>query len=272
MATSPNLSAQPGDRLIDLGGRRLAVNVSGQGAPTVILETGLGAESAEWAPVQREIETFARVFRYDRAGRGVSDPAPGPRTAMDKVAELHDLLRLAGVPGPYVLVGHSYGGLLARLFAQHYRDEVAGLVLADSMHEDQFDVFGPLFPPPAPGEPAQLTSMRAFWTTGWRDPASTAEQIDFIESRRQGHAITSLGDLPMRVLAAHTYLNSDMAPEAVRPHLQGLWNGLQQGLAGLSTRASFTSVPESGHFIQRDEPQAIVEAVRQVVAEARADC
>jgi len=132
------LEATAKTRMIDIGGRRLALTCSGSGSPSVVLETGLGAESADWAAVQRGVEGFARVCRYDRAGRGASDPAPSPRTAADLADDLRYLLWAGGVPAPYVLVGHSLGGLLARVFAQRYAGEVAGIVLVDSMHERQF--------------------------------------------------------------------------------------------------------------------------------------
>lgn len=92
------------------------MSCSGRGVPTVVLETGLGAESDAWLPVQRDVEQFSRVCRYDRAGRGGSDPASPPRSAGDMVRDLHALLSEAGIPGPYILVGHSFGGLLVRLY------------------------------------------------------------------------------------------------------------------------------------------------------------
>ena len=116
---------------LDIGGRRRAFACTGQGSPTVVLETGLGAESAEWAAVARGVASFARVFSYDRAGRGASDSAPGPRTARAMVDDLHGLLGAASIPGPYVLVGHSLGGLLMRVYAQRYRSEIVGLVLVE---------------------------------------------------------------------------------------------------------------------------------------------
>ena len=269
VSTIANGRPRCGDRFVDLSGRRFATNLGGKGKPTVVFETGLGAESAEWAAVQDAIEPLTRVFRYDRSGRGGSDPAPGPRTALQMVEDLRLLLRLSGLPGPYLLVGHSFGGLIARLFAFHYPDEVAGLVLVDSMHEDQFEAFAPMFPPPAAGEPAELTAMRSFWTQGWRDPDATAERIDMVASRRQGHEITGLGDLPMRVLVAGSWSGLALAPEPVRVRLQALWGDLQDRLAGLSTRAQVVEAPASGHFMQRDAPQAVADAIRSLLEELR---
>ena len=115
-------SLDNGAHRVDLRGRALSVACSGSGRTTVILETGLGAESAEWQAVQASLDPLARVVRYDRAGRGDSDPAPQPRTASDLVDDLQALLKVADLPGPYLLVGHSFGGLLMRLLARRLGD------------------------------------------------------------------------------------------------------------------------------------------------------
>lgn len=256
-------------RLIDVGSRRLALSCSGDGLPTVVLETGLGADSDEWAAVQRGVARFTRVVRYDRAGRGRSDPAQGPRSARDMVRDLHTLVYRADIPGPYVLVGHSFGGLLARLYAYLHRGDVAGLVLVDSMHEDQFDLFGPRFPPPSPGEPAALRQTRDFWTSGWRDPNSTTEGIDFPASTDQARQIISLNDLPIRVLTAGTFLNQSLVPASHRAGMQELWNELQTQFMELSSNCEHMLVESSGHFMQRDQPAVVIEAIRNVVAQAR---
>lgn len=270
----PHSVAMPADRspmqLIRMGQRELAFACSGLGSPTVVLETGLGAESADWDAVERDVASFARVFRYDRAGRGISAPAPTPRDAHMIVDELHGLLRVTGFPGPYVLVGQSLGGLLMRVFAQRYRADVAGLVLVDSMHEDQFDVFGPTFPPPTPSDPPALEGMRQFWTGGWKRPESTVERIDFVEAIRQGREVVSLGDLPLHIITAGSYLHMPFVPPARRETLQGLWEGLQESFLRLSSRSTQTFVRTSGHFVQRDDPRAVIEAIRMIpiVAEA----
>ena len=155
--------------MIDVGGRRLAMWMQGKGSPTVVLETGLGAESSEWLRVQNAIGAITRVVRYDRAGRGSSDVAPRPRHAGDMVDDLHAMLRRADVSDPCVLVGHSFGGLLMRLYAHQHRITGRGTRAGSTvMHEDQFHVFGPLFPPRSAADGQALRTMRAFWTAGWR--------------------------------------------------------------------------------------------------------
>ena len=256
-------------QMIDLGGRRLALTGSGRGLPTVLLETGLGAESADWEEVQRGVERFAQVCRYDRAGRGASDPAPGPRDALAMVEELRALLRGAAIPGPYVLVGHSFGGLLMRLYAHRHGGEVAGLVLVDSMHEEQFDIFGPAFPPATESDPPALSEMRGFWTGGWRDPDSTSERIDLVASIAQGRAIGSLGAIPLHVITAGTFLNNPLVPPARRAGLQGQWETLQRRLLALSSQATRSMSLRSGHFVQRDDPRIVIDAIAGMVARAR---
>jgi pimeloyl-ACP methyl ester carboxylesterase len=256
---------------IDVGGRSLAMVYSGAGSPTVVLESGLGAQCAWWETVQDAVSRFTSVCRFDRAGKGLSDPAPTPRTSHDMTADLYALLANAHIPGPCVLVGQSVGGLNVRVYASRYPAQVVGMVFVDSMHEDQFVTMGPLLPKPFPGEPAELTGLRRFWTVDWADPTKNAEGIDFPVSCAQGRAVTSLGDLPLVVLTADYEITSDFdaAPAAFRRQWAHQWWELQTRLAGLSTASSHRLVPGSGHFIQRDAPDAVIDAIRQVVETAR---
>jgi pimeloyl-ACP methyl ester carboxylesterase len=128
---------KPPGQLVDIGGHRLHVNCTGKGRPTVVVETGLGDFSFGWILVQWRVEKFARICTYDRAGYAWSDPGPKPRTFAQLNLELHDALAKIGERGPFVLVGHSYGGLVVRNFALTYPAEVAGMVLVDTVHEDQ---------------------------------------------------------------------------------------------------------------------------------------
>lgn len=123
--------------LVDLGGHRLHVNCTGKGAPTVVIENGLGDFSFDWALVQSRVSDFTRVCSYDRAGYAWSEPGPKPRTFAQLNLELHDALAKLGERGPFILVGHSYGGPVVRNFALTYRADVAGIVLVDSAFEGQ---------------------------------------------------------------------------------------------------------------------------------------
>jgi pimeloyl-ACP methyl ester carboxylesterase len=128
----------PPGQMIDVGGHQLHISCTGQGRPTVILETGLAAESGAWALVQPAVASMTRTCSYDRAGMGWSQTGPEPRDARHIATELHTLLQAAALPGPYVLVGHSNGSLYTHMYAGLFPDEVAGMVLADGTPTDLF--------------------------------------------------------------------------------------------------------------------------------------
>jgi len=129
----------PPGRLVGVNARRMHINVTGEGSPTVVFESGMGSSCLSWTLVQSQVVQFTRAVSYDRAGHGWSDPAREPRTAQQIAQELHVLLDAAGVPGPFVLVGHSFGGYVNRAFAHQYRNEVVGMVLVDSVHPAEWE-------------------------------------------------------------------------------------------------------------------------------------
>ena len=256
--------------LVDVGGYRLAIHCIGEGSPTVVLETGLGAPSEYWAPVQQEIARRTRVCRFDRAGRGKSDPpATTPRTCADMVADLRALLHNASIPPPYVLVGNSLGGMNARLYAYEHPEEVAGLVLVDGSHQDQFTRISEALPEPEPDSPDSHKGFYHFWAGGgWRNPASTPDNVDFVTSLEQLRDIPSLGDLPMVVLASGAFLREAPTRPEAGPRLHEIWQDLQRDLANLSSNSGYSVVESSGHFIQRDRPEVVVDAIRRVLDSA----
>src|SRR5215210_6893867 len=129
----------PPGEMVDVGGYSLHINCVGRGSPNVILDAGSGEMSAHWVRVQQEVSGTTRVCAYDRAGMGWSEMGPNPRDAKQISSELHTLLKGAGIKGPYVLVGHSFGGMYMQTYAARYPDEVAGMVLVDSSTDpDQF--------------------------------------------------------------------------------------------------------------------------------------
>jgi pimeloyl-ACP methyl ester carboxylesterase len=135
-------SYPPPGQLIDVGGYRLHLYCVGEGSPTVILDAAFPAQVSNWVWVQSALSPHTQVCAYDRAGHGWSDPGPEPRDAMQHARELHALLTNANVPGPYILVGHSLGGLYVRMFADLYPNEIAGMVLIEGSHPDAWKRLG----------------------------------------------------------------------------------------------------------------------------------
>ena len=136
-ASAPGSEFATPQRLVDIGGRRLALHCSGTGSPTVVFESPSGGAGWEWWAVQPKVAAKTRACSYDRAGHGFSDASPRGADALNAVDDLHALLKAAGVAPPYVLVGNSFGGGAAQLFAWTHPDEVQGLVLVEPMHEDE---------------------------------------------------------------------------------------------------------------------------------------
>src|SRR5437588_11769287 len=136
-ASSPAdiLYAQPG-QLVDVGGFRLNLYCTGSGSPTVVFDSGYEDWAPAWSTVQPKIAKWTRACSYDRAGAGFSDPGPMPRTSVRIAKELHTALHRAGIAGPYILVGHAFGGDNVRTFSVLYMDEVAGMVMDDADFTD----------------------------------------------------------------------------------------------------------------------------------------
>jgi pimeloyl-ACP methyl ester carboxylesterase len=256
------------EMLVDIGGRSLYIHSMGEGNPTVILEHGMATESGSWATVQQAVAKFTRVCAFDRAGRGTSDHAPTPRTSEDMVADLHTLLENARIPGPYILVGNSLGGFNARIYAHKYPDEVIGIVLVDSMHADQFDRIEKALPAETPHDPEELKAFRRSFTQDYKDPTKNPEGFDQLASHEQGRAVTSLGDVPMIVLASSEFRMRIPEPR-FGAYMQSMWHDLQRDLARLSTKGKFVAVEDSGHFIQIDKPQAVIDAIHDLVEQVR---
>jgi pimeloyl-ACP methyl ester carboxylesterase len=258
--------AQTGEvaqRLVDVGGRRLAIECAGRGSPTVVLDNGLPpeapAEAREtWATVLPAVAAFTRVCTYDRANLGRSDPAPRPRTSRQIVEDLHTLLRNAEPPGPYVLVGWSFGGLNVRLHASRYPAGVAGLVLVDSVHEAQISRVLAALPADVPAEARETLQQVA-------SRPDNPEGVDLLDSFRQAEAAAPLPSVPLvvlthgrRVLPATDFLD-----------LEQLWAELQADLARRVPNGALIVAEASGHAIPLEQPDLVVGAIRRVVLSTR---
>jgi len=256
-------------RQVDIGGRCLALVEIGQGSPVVILETGLMLGAEGWETVQRRVAQTTRVVRYDRAGRGQSDPGPLPRTAGRMQADLHALLEMDALPGPYILVGQSFGGIVVRLFAANYPGQIAGLVLVDPTHEDQFGLIASALPPAEPQESPTLASFRRFWGEDYREPANNQENIDFPASFAEVKAAEVHLDVPLVILSSgNLHPGLDGHPAAAQ-RCREIWWELHEQLTALSSDARHALVPDSGHFIQQDQPDVVAAAVLEVVDKYR---
>lgn len=269
--TPPPPAALETGALIDIGGRALFLRCTPPGnpaVPTVILEAGLAADHSSWGEVPARAASYARVCSYDRASLGQSDPGPPPRDAATAAADLRALLEAAGVPGPYILVAHSFGGLLARRFVAENPDLVAGLVLVDAVHEDWWSRELAALPPESASDSPRLQSFRRFLTSDVADPARNAEGFVIPTVAEQARASGSLGTKPLVVLSAGIFdVVAPGLPPEVEARLRELFQQeLPAELGRLSADSTVVVVPDSGHNIPRQRPDMVVLAIQAVLA------
>ena len=280
-------------KMVDVGGYKLHVNCTGEGKPTVVLDAGIGEYDLDWALVQPEITKFARVCSYDRAGYGWSDTSPLMRTSENMVKELHTLLKNAEIPSPYILVGHSAGGINARLYASMYPDEIVGVVLVDASHEDEIQKL-PFLPKPnlsislflnyigisrllsvlpqvqkmAEPFPHNIRSMYLAKRFTTKFVKTVIEEISHLEeSSKQLKAVGGLlGDKPLIVISAGkqiTKKDSTLSQEQVDV-MNKIISELQVDLVNKSTKGKQVIAEHSGHLINIEQPEIIVEAVHGI--------
>lgn len=271
MDADHDLVASGQARLVDVGGYQLALRQAGRGAPTVVLEMGLGAAGDFFDAVALQVAGFTRVVWYDHAGLGRSDPAPAPtpRTVADLAADLHRLLHVAKIPPPYVLAGHSMGGLTARYYQRHYPSDIAALVLIDSAHEEQRERLLAALPAEAGDEPLAVAQYRHTLRVTWVDPAANAERIDNLANSSLMQQCTRLGRLPLVVVSrGRAQAPAGLPPDLVRRR-ERTWRQMQCDLAALSACSVHIIAERSGHLINQEQPDVVVQAIRQALALVR---
>jgi pimeloyl-ACP methyl ester carboxylesterase len=280
----PTPPAAQGDfaGLVDIGGRRLYLECRGSGGPTVVLVSGYGNHGGIWSlqseelpqpPVLPAVAGFTRVCAHDRPGtigldfndRSRSDPLPQPSTAQQAVHDLHALLHAAAVPGPYVLVGHSLGGLYSRLYASTYPDDVIGMVLVDATSEVVRAAL----------TPAQWAFVSDVMLPDLASPPEF-EAVDFdaaYDATQQAEAAQPLRPLPLVVLSAMGppggLESVPNVPPGLSEAMAAAWPASQAFLAGLVPDARQVVVPDTGHYIQLEQPLVVIDAIRQVVEAVR---
>lgn len=243
-------------RMISIGDRRISVYCDGEAGsrPTVILIPAGGSTAKDWAKVQPAVATFARVCSYDHAGHGQSDKAPVAVQSVDEAVEdLRAWLKASGEKAPFILVSHSISGLYARRFATRFPGEVAGLLFVDSSHEEQAWRLHEL-DPQGPGLD-DMTARLGYYT-------------------KPGERLQWRTDLPLIVLGRGmptprrardgSDSSTNRMTEEQFSEWDRIWKELQQDLARRSSHGEFRLAEKSGHFIQRDQPELVIQAIRDL--------
>lgn len=251
-APETSSTATTGD-LVDVGGRSLYLHCQGSGSPVVVLEAGLAGDSRTWGQVAPEIAADTTVCAYDRANLGQSEPAETPRTAQDMVGDLEALLQAAGQEPPLVLVGFSFGGVVAQMYASTHASDVAGIVLVESNHPDEVKEFE------AHLTPAQVREDRAV-------VQDNAEGVDIYTSFDQARSVVDLPQVPLVVVTAG--LPVDWPPGWDQKTFERLRAQEQKDLAAMVPGGRQVVAEASGHDVPNEQPDVVIDAIRDVLAEA----
>lgn len=247
---------------VAVGKERFAYALRGIGRPAVVFEAGLGGGMDTWAPVYEGVAGFTTAFAYDRRGYGESGKRSAdesaPRTGAVIVAELHEVLKKVGVQPPYVLVGHSLGGLYISLYARTYSEEVAGLVLLDSVHPEQIERCQQYLPAKE-CDPEHYP----WWVKTLIKMTPAVIKSEMAGTTETGRQIRASGPLPPVPLIVVSHGKPD------DPCRDRMWMELQQELANESPKSTRIIARKSGHNIQRDEPELVIKTIKDLVMQAR---
>lgn len=264
----------PGNRY-DVGGYSIHMLCKGQGEPTVIIDAGLGDDSSDWFNIQNRASVETRVCVFDRPGYGWSDAGPHPRSSLRISNEIEKLVQKARVPAPYILVGHSFGGYNVRVFAATHPQKIAGMVLVDASHENQYELLDIKLPrhydrksnilvmPKASGgsvtDKANALQERAFH-------AARAEISSLSQSAMQVRHYHDLPEVPLIVISRG---RSEWNGSKHGASKEKIWRELQHELWKLSPNSQQIFANHSGHDIHLEQPDLVVSAINDVVAMSR---
>jgi pimeloyl-ACP methyl ester carboxylesterase len=254
LAQQANTARQPRPQTqyVDVGGYRLRLQTAGSGTPTVILDSGFGNGLDVWSEIFLEVARFTRVAAYDRAGLGESEPGPEPRSFTQIATELHTLLHRGDISPPYVLVGHSMGGGNVRAFAHLFKEQVAGIVFVDPINATVFRSQSEKEREAVTGtEEAAIKNASAGVQAEWKFLKNEA-----LSDFRQLESFSRPPDVPMMLLVA----GRDRPPQFVKSVLAEYGRWMVE-----ATEGGLILIPNSTHYIQRDEPLLVASAIRRVV-------
>ncbi|QFF99353.1 alpha/beta hydrolase [Psychrobacillus glaciei] len=215
------------------------------GKPTIVMDAGYGDYSKTWDSIISDISMLTEVLIYDRAGVGKSEKSSNHRTSSVMIQELNELLKKTKIKHPYILVGHSFGGLNTRLYASEYPKEVCGLILVDSTPEEYREKFLP-------------TMSKEFQEAYNKQFVYESNYDEFIESLKQIKESRRKLNIPLIVLSAGK--KAHYSKES-----QELWHEMQKGILEISTNSEFIIAENSAHYIQNDEPKIVIEAIKRMI-------
>ncbi len=281
--SNPDASSSISGQLVDVGTHKLYIYCQGEGSPTVIVDAGLGEMSLEWIRIQRGMAFYSRICLYDRAGYGRSETGPLPRTSSYIADELYRLLKGADIQGPYILVGHSFGGYNMQLFASRYPDITAGIVLVDSSHAEQYERFlaAPIHVKTAPdNRPGRRVFRFSMPRLHPKLPKEVRDEVMTMMLKRSMRMAMANEYYDFRQSAAEVAESGELPPvpllvlsrgKRVYPHnhrgdlMEALWSTLQEELVERSPRTAHVIANDSGHFIHLDQPQLVIDSIALIV-------
>ncbi|MEC0236806.1 alpha/beta hydrolase [Paenibacillus kribbensis] len=286
----------PPGEMVDSGSHQLHIRKLGSGSPTILLESGSGESSLYWRDIPEKLSTFATVVSYDRAGYAWSEEAATPRTGENIVRELHVALKNADIQAPYILVGHSLGGMYSRLYAQTYDDEVAGMILVDARPENDArrtqEIYAKERPKVNPSPLISILLKRSgafrlfpnFMLTGRVEHQdrksfvnivaspkyfrSVAEEGDLANTTENAIRGQHLGNLPVRVIARG--IQQDLTQFGISKNgndqIEQSWQMGQREMLNISTNSKFIVAKKSDHMIIHDQPELVIQVIRELIS------